>query len=66
MTFNKTKKACTKLQTKQFFSGTIWEKLFNLVEKNKLDTEIWFKLEALLNKISAEESLEKGLVSESQ
>ena len=59
-------KGLHKLQTKQFFSGTIWEKLFNLVEKNKLDTEIWFKLEALLNKISAEESLEKGLVSESQ
>ena len=34
-----------------FFSGTIQEKLLNLVVKEKLETEIWFKLGALLNKI---------------
>ena len=42
---------CAKIQTKQFFSGTIQEKLLNLVVKKKLETEIWFKLGALLNKI---------------
>ena len=42
---------CAKIQTKQFFSGTIQEKLLNLVVKKKLETEIWFKLGALLNEI---------------
>ena len=41
---------CAKIQTKQFFSRTIQEKLLNLVLKKKLETEIWFKLGALLNK----------------